>query len=242
MTLLNKKHVDEEIKKIKYPILFLFKLVTYKDDISDNDMSIILRLFLNHHHESAQEYNIKLIFMNDYPEESKTWKALHDFYKYIKKFYSLVFNLKNYYESYPNKDFWNKHVIIQIEYLEQLKNQFLGIFDNAKGGALFHFKLLQLAKEEKISLFIKDNIIERLRNIYILFGAGLFKLLSIPIITIEMFLEFTDEQIINYLNAIYNAFKELLEETIQIFETYNLIRINIYNLFNPVSLIINIIR
>jgi hypothetical protein len=58
---MNIKLISNEIEQIKFPIIFLFKLITYKNDISDKDMSIILKLFLKHHIYIAMEINIKII-------------------------------------------------------------------------------------------------------------------------------------------------------------------------------------
>ena len=59
------KKISNEIEKIQTPLIFLFRLISYKDSINDNDFSIILRLFLKHHLVISLEFNLKKLFQNE---------------------------------------------------------------------------------------------------------------------------------------------------------------------------------
>lgn len=235
------KNTCELIKKIKYPIIFLFHLTSHREGLGDNNFSIVLRLFLKFHTDVAFNYNLKKIFKNELSIFPISWNVLNDFYKLFNKKISLIFILKKWHSVYENKEFWELNILDQNEYLLNIRNRFLSVYDCSKGGIPFHNKIISLLKDPKADRQqVLITIIERLVILLEMFGTKLFQSLEIPLITIDNFYELNNENIIKYLLIIWEKFTELLNQTIKLFDSYNLVCIHIENLLNPIILNINV--
>ena len=233
------KKTNYDLSQINNPLVFLFKLISYIDEIDDINLSIILRIFLKYHTNVAINYNLKKIFINELNNKFLSRTVLNDFYKLMHKKTSLIIILKKWYDVYNNKDFWKLSLNQQIDFLSNIKIYFLSLFDCSKGGMPLHYKVGSLLKSKNINKdIIINDLIERLIKILKLFGSKLFQTLAIPLLTVSDFTKLTDENIIKYLVVIYDKFNELLNQTIKLFDSYNLIYLQLNNLFNP--LIINI--
>lgn len=237
------KKTGIEISQIKNPVVFLFKLISYIDDIGDINLSIILRIFLKYHSEVGLDFNLKKILSKELKTKFLSWAVLNDFYKILNKKFSLIIILKKWYNVYNNEKFWKLSLDNQIDHLANIKIHFLSIYDCAKGGMPLHYKIGANLKEKKINRdFIIDNLIERLLQILNIFGSKLFQTMEIPLITINAFTKLTDENIIKYLIVIFDKFSELLNQTIKLFDSYNLICLQLNNLLNPIIININTIN
>ena len=173
------KKTSLEISNIKYPLIFLFNLIQYKNELGDTNLSIILRLFLKHHITIALDFNLKAIFENDFGDFKLCRAVLIDFYSIIKKQTSLIFILKKWFDAYDKKSFWLLNVEEQLERLTNMKHIFYGIYDCSKGGVPLFNKL----RTDNIinNIDTKETIKERLIQLLNLFGMKLFKILDISI-------------------------------------------------------------
>lgn len=231
---LNILKTSKAIENIKYPAIFLFNLVSHVQDFNDYELSIILRLFMKSHSTFMMEYNVKLIFLNTINIYSLSWCSLTDFYKIIGKKLSLVFVLKKFHMVYNNNVFWMMKTSDQIDYLANAKERFLSIYDCSKGGMLFYHKLAQLFKDNKHDKTeIQNDIINRLIYILEIFGQNVLVSLEIPLISVTDFCNLSDENILKYLIVIYEKCTELLNQTIKLFDSYNLVCLQLANLVNP---------
>ncbi len=229
-----------QIEKIKYPSIFLFSLIAHKNDLEDYELSILLRIFMKYHSNYMMEINVKKLFANEINQYSLSWCALCDFYKIIGKKIPLVFVLKKFNAVYLNQDFWKMGVSNQLDFLSNTKERFLSIYDCSRGGMPFHYKLAQLFKDNKYDKKeIMENIMKRLLAILEIFGTSVFISMEIPLITVKDFLELSDENILKYIIVIYEKFTELLNQTIKLFDSYNLICIQMHNLTTPSFIKVN---
>jgi hypothetical protein len=203
--------------------------------INDNNFSIVMRLFLSYHHNIACEVNIKRLFKKT--NLPNTIKVINDFYKIVYRQYTILFNLKNFSYIYSNKKFWKLSPEKQLESLHNNMNVILAIYECSRGGLPLHFKLTNMFNDIDTRITIK----ERLNQILKMFGHKVFYTLEIPIIDCEYFEELSDEHIIKYMASIYDKTKELLNKTIQLIETFIMLRNNMKSLFNPVITKINIV-
>ena len=73
---MNILQIDDDIKNIKNPIIFIFSLISYKSELGDNNLSIILRLFIKYHSNILLEYNIMTIFIDELNDESLSLNVL----------------------------------------------------------------------------------------------------------------------------------------------------------------------
>lgn len=231
------KKTNLEISLLKNPRIFLFYLITWRNELDDEQLSICLRLYLKNHSIIALEHNLKKIFRDELCKYKKSWNVLKDFYKLIDKKLALVFILKKWHSVYTNEIFWKLSISKQNDYLQLVKERFFGIYDCSKGGIPYHVKLVTLLKNSNNyrSELIDDSIF-RLKNILEMFGTKLFQCMNIPLITVQNYLELSNENLIKYFVVIFEKFSELLNQTIKLFDSYNLICIQIYNLVNPIIL------
>jgi hypothetical protein len=234
------KKINLEICKLKYPTVFLFNIITWREELNDNNLSICLRLYLKHHSLVALNYNLKAIFINELSNFKKSWGVLKDFYKLMDKKLALILILKKWHSVYTNEQFWELKSSEQNDYLQQTKERFMGIYDCSRGGIPYYVKLGSMLKNSPIT---RDEILEegklRLKIILEMFGPKLFQSMEIPLITISDYYKLSDENLIKYFLVIYEKFLELLNQTIKLFDSYNLTCIQINNLINPIILKIN---
>ena len=233
------KKTNLEIGSINNPVVFLFNLITHREEIEDQNLSICLRLFIKHHSIVVLEYNWKQIFLNELKLFPKSWDILKDFYKLIDKKLALVFILKKWHSVYINDFFWGITICDQIDFLQQTKERFMSIYDCSRGGLAYHYKLSSYLKNELFRYGILEDSIQRLKIILEMFGHKIFQSLDIPLIQVKDFLKLTDDNIIKYFVVIYDKFTELLNQTIKLFDSYNLVCIQLNNLINPIIIKIN---
>lgn len=237
---LNIDQVNLEISKIQNPLTFLFLLLTTVDKINDHDLSIILRLYLKHHYNIALTCNLKKIFINELINHNKSWSVLINFYKLLQKKISLVLSIKKVHLIYENDKFWKLTIDKQLDYLYQIKEQFLSVFDCSKGGVPYFLKLIAIFKTDKYN---REEIYNDVRNRLIILlkilPVKLFETLDIPLIHINDFYQLTNEGLVKYLIIIYEKFIELLNYIIKLFDAYNIICIKLNNLLDPVIININ---
>lgn len=236
---INIKKTSNQIAELKHPIVFLFNLITYKDELSDDNLSICLRLYLKYHTEIALEYNLKGIFKKELRKFKKSWTVLDEFYKLIDKKLAIILILKKFHLVYNNKKFWKSSINEQNDFLEQTKERFLGIYDCARGGIPYYIKLAALLKNSSNKTELLEDSKTRLLMILDMFGPKLFRSMDIPLITVWDYSELSNENLIKYWVIIFEKFSELLNQTIKLFDSYNLINIQINNLINPIIVKIN---
>jgi hypothetical protein len=237
MNILNENIINNKIKNIKYPIIFIFSLIPYKSEIGDYNLSIVLRLFIKYHSNILLEYNIKKIFIDELDNNSISLNVLINFYKLIAKKLPLIFVLKKWHTIYNNNNFWILSLDNQIDYLFNIKSRFNSIYDCSRGGTPYHYKLAHIFKDNKYNKNeIMENIVDRLICILDIFDKNIFVSLNIPLITISDLYNLSNENILKYIISIYEKISELLNQTIKIFHSYNMICIKINNLINPTNI------
>lgn len=234
------KKTNLEISIVKTPLVLLFNLITWRLELGDEILSICLRLFLKHHSVEALNYNLKNLFGNELVHFKKSLGVLKDFYKLMDKKLALILILKKWHSVYTNEKFWKMNVTEQNDYLQQIKDRFLGIYDCARGGVPYYVKLTTLLKNSNTH---RGELLEegklRLKIILEMFGPKLFQSMDIPLISVDDYYKLTDENLVKYFIVIYEKFLELLNQTIKLFDSYNLICIQINNLVNPIKVKIN---
>lgn len=221
--------LEKYIINLKYPTIFLFKLLKY--NVDDITSSYIVRVFLKHHCNYACSNNIASIFINDmYPH---TIKIFTDFYNLIKNKTILLLTIKIFAKEYNNKNFWDIDLNEQILFLKQIKHYFNSIFDCANGGLPFYYRVFSLLnnmyKDEMM-----QNIEERLLLVLGVFDKKIFTYLDIPLIHVSEFYELSPKDIIQYLSTIYTKFTKLLNNMINIFQEYRFINDRLILLYNPI--------
>jgi hypothetical protein len=232
------KKIEIEIEKIKYPLIFLFSLVPHLNMIDDLNLSIILRIFLKYHITSVSNYNIKKIFSKSIPHYFMSLDILNNFQKLIKKKTIYCTFLEKWKESYNNNKFWKLKTCDMIDNIINLKTKFQAIFDCSKSCEPFHKKLVSYINKDnkgssQFSYDINENIIYRLELILKLVGKKIFEVVEIPILTIDDYESLDASDIIKYMGAIYERIGIFLEESIDLFTSYNMVCMQIDSMINP---------
>ena len=238
---LNINHVIENIKIIKYPTIFLYKLENYKEIFGDYNTNIILRIFFKYNIDYIINNNINKIFINiDKNLFPLTKKAIDDVYSLMRNKMIVIHIIRKWHDIYNNQEFWNKNSTEQFEYLEYMKHYFLGIFDMSKGGFNFIMRAESLLDDNNHNKNITlKEIKSRLVLVLNIFGHKIFNALNIPIITSDIFDDMDNKSIIIYVKLIFSNCINLLDQTLEIFNQYIMICNDFDNLFNPVVISIN---
>jgi hypothetical protein len=238
----NWEDIEKQIKILKYPLSFIFKLFKYNKYFTDYDLLLTIRYFLKYHFDVLYEYNIQPLL--ELLEENKkiSKKVIVQFYNSIKKKYIISIFLKKWHNVYNKDNFWNKHIYAQLIQIKNLKEVFLSYFDVSKSRILFHNKILPLLTLQKQSNnnFIINNLINRLRGIYLLFGKKFFEKYKIIIIKKNKFIKININNKIKYCTYIFQKINNIINKIINSFEIFKFTHSQIINIINPVHLTIEI--
>ena len=230
---MNIEILEKNISNLKYPIIFLFRLMSYIDDniISDDNLYIILKLFFKYHIDILLYYDItKILNLNNYLKSKILFIELLII---IKEKYIIIIIFKNIYKNYNNDIFWDMDLDNQIDYLNHIKNIFLAVFDTTYNNIPFYYKLYGLLYDTNPSKYeIMKSIEDRLLKLLEIFKLELFNYLDIPIISVNYFYSLSEENIIKYLSTIYLKFNNFLNNIINLFINYNIICIKLLDIFN----------
>ena len=232
---------DKKLKDIKYPHVLIFKFFNSIHLINDNIASIMLRFIIKNNIDifiNKPFYCIsKHLPLKKY---SETINILDSFYNLLKQRNKNLNNIKRWYSLYKNNNFWKEDIDKQIIFLNNLRNEVKGTFDNAKGGVPFSIKMLPILKTNINNSrdIVIESAIERLVKIVKLLGTNIFVSLNIPILTVENFLDLDDETKFKYTNLVYIKILETLNMIINIFEDFNMYNLKLHNLMNPVFITI----
>jgi hypothetical protein len=226
---------DKNLKEIKYPHFLIFRFFNIIHLIDDYYAAIILRFIIKNNIDIFKNEPYYFI-SSDLPKEyTDTSEILESFYLFFIERTNKLNQVKKWFKVYDNKEFWQKNINDQINYLHNLRNKVKGIFDNYKSPSSFVDKMGPIIKlninNSKYLIF--DSAIERLSKIAKLFGKKVFKSLKIPMLSIDEFLDLEDENKIKYTFLVYSKILQLLQVVINIFEEFNMADLKLNNLLNP---------
>ena len=231
---MNLNLLEENIKNIKYPLITLYSI--FNSNIIDNNKTIFLKLFIKHHIYLMLIYNFNLfeeLLVND----PNTYNIIIDVYTIIIKQFNIISHLHKFKKMYPNKFFWMKNINEQINYLNILLNKFMSLFDGSKGILFFHHKLKGI---EKYNIYHVDEMINRLRDVYLLFKHSFFLENNILILSSHDFLDLKFENMIKYTEYIFNKIHSILNQYIIFFKLYEINRQQLINIISINNIEINI--
>lgn len=236
MNEINWPEIENDIKNSKTQVAFFLLFIKNKDVFKDDDIALIIRLFLKYHFDVFLNYNF-LHFTKMLDDYYLSINVLKDFYNLIKKQENLLNLIKIIKPSFKKTHFWKKDIESQINNLMDLKLRFLSIFDCSFGNISFSLKLRSI---ENPSEYIKDihtnEIIKRLLLIYKLFGYNFFMNNNIILVTINDIFDMTFKNRINYFDYIFGKINKILINFINILSLYNLNLVELNCLLKPIQL------
>jgi hypothetical protein len=225
--------INENIQDIKFPIVFICKLISYKDLLDDYTTSIILRIFFKYHFTTVLETNLLLLFMNEYNNYEITTQTIIKLYSLIKQKKQTINTLEKWYNEYNNPEFWVLDINNQIEYLINKRTYFKAIFECSNGGFPFYLKLLPILENELYKEEIMVEIIKRLLLVVNIFNEKILTTVNIPLIKVSEFYEMPNIEIVNYLALVFNILSIVLNGTVELFMKFKIISEQLNELLNP---------
>jgi len=198
---------------------YLDKLCLFEDNY---EQCIKLKHFLRENTDYAISNNLIDILSDKISEYSESWHILLNFYSLLKVKFNIILSLKTWKETYINNLFWRLTTKDQINFLTDMKNYFLSIYDCSLGGCVYHIKLLKIFESKNYNYSqIMDDIEDRLKKILKLVGPKILEHLNIQLITVNELYDFTTDQIFKYFSVIFTKIKELLEITLNQFKDFD---------------------
>jgi hypothetical protein len=227
---MNWNNIEKFIFESKNPLQLLFLLFLKKEIFDDENMVLIIRLFLKYHYKIFIDNDIKNIIplLKDY---NLSINLINDFYSNIGKQISLLEDIKKFKLGFNRNYFWNKNINDQIKYLENLHNKFLGINDCSIGNINFHSKLKILNKDK--DGINTNEIFNRLLLTYKLLGKKFFDTYKINLLSYEDFYDISLTGKIKFTEYIFIKVNNKLLDIIEIFKLYECLINYIKNISNP---------
>lgn len=225
--------IVSEIKNAKNPLKLLLLLFNNKKMISDEDMSIIIRYFMNYHLNIFVKQNITKYFhlIDDYTSSKD---IILDFYVNVKKQILITFKLNKFKLSYNRLYFWSKDIDDKIEYLIRLKDKLNSINDCSIGNISFTRRLIQLNNYKSYDKNINESeLIYRIKLLYKLFGSKFFKIYNIETININEFISINLEYKVKYFEYLFELLVININKIIDNFTLYNCINNHLLSIINP---------
>ena len=233
MNKINWELIDTQMMNIKYPLCFLNNLFKINNKFSDNQFIIILRFFLKHNYKFLIDYDLRIMIILLNKNKILIKKILNELYNLIEKKIIITKNIITWKETYKKKEFWQLNIKDQIDELILLKMRFYSNFDVCKSNTFYFNKLYTILKSNKNNEFHVNELVNRLLNIYKLFGRDFFRSYKVITIKKSKFMSSTVETKIKYSKYIFQKINKIISRIIDNFILFNHIQNNINNILNP---------
>jgi hypothetical protein len=234
---MNLNLLEENIKDIKYPLLTLY--IIFNSNIIDYNKSIFFKLFIKYHIHLMLTYNFYL-FQELLINDPTTYNLIIDVYIIIMKQFNIISHLHKFKKIYPNRFFWMKNINEQINHLNMLLNRFMSLFDGSKGLLFFHHKLKGTENSTNGYIYHVEEMISRLREVYLLFKHSFFSENNILLLSSHDFLNLKIDNMIKYTEYIFNKIHSILNQYILFFKLYEINRQQLINIISINNIEINI--
>ena len=246
---INWNTIDQQIKNLKYPIVFILNIVKKQHKIEDYQLSLIIRYFLKNKLEIVLNYPIFLISKLLNSKFVITKKVLNDFYFFTVKKIVLVNILikfkesyivnKPFFESDNKEDFWSKSTIEQKKELEEVYNIMKANFDSSISGSSGLSRYLNSLKCGNNNFMIR-HLTDRISNIVLLFGVEFFEKNKILLIKKSDFDNLEIENKIKFVLYFSLKLDKLLRSIINSYEILIIYDIKLKQIINPKPIYINL--
>jgi len=236
--MINSDLFNNDLKNIRYKYLLIFKFLNLMEFFDDDNASKILRLLIINCFDIFIKYPFyKLNKYIPIKRYQKTLDVLNTFYELIKEKNQLILCLSKWNLAYKNKTFWIKDNKYQMEHLLNLKILVRALFDCVLKDQLFGIKIIPVVKANinNSKEFIFKNAIDRLVRLHKLLGPVFFKITNIQTMIIDDFNYLKDDEKIKYIILVQSKTLNVIDQTIEIYEKFNMINLKIDNLLNLFS-------
>jgi hypothetical protein len=205
--------MDDKLKTLKYPLVFLSTLVKKKDKIDDEKFRLVFVKLITYQQDYFIDLNIVPLFSiikNSHPE---TWKIVKTYQKVLKQ------NLLNFegirkYRKFVSKRFFNLSLEKQIKKWEEKLSLIKALDDSTfPTGDTFSIKLLLL---ENGNQELVDEMILRLAKFKEILSHSYFIKQKIVLFTTEEFEKFTWKEKTTLFLKFFQKIKKKIQEKIDL--------------------------
>ena len=213
------------IKDTKYPLTLLLSLIINHKNISKENFSFLMRIFIRFHYSILLEYPVVKLF-NTLKVEMDP--SIVKFYKFYIKLIKLVNNIITLKKNFP------KYSRLSIKrFGDKIKNDsgvFKSYFDATFSNNNFHCKLMQYFCNDNINNVIDGEITKRLelslKTITIQFARNF----EIPILTYSEFMKLDGMEKFKFVNNYYE----------KVIQTFKIINLNLKKIQVYIDILINL--
>ena len=227
--------IEFKIQKIKYPLVFFIKLTKINHIIDDWQLSLIVRYYFKHNFELCM-YHTLFKYIDKFENKQITQRIISDFYILIKKKVCIINILKKFRKAYTKNNFWSLDLGEQLSHIHHLKKLFLSNYEVYKSNVPFHIKIYCILKDNPKDYLAVEQLIERLRIIFKLFGYKFFKEYNILLINNVDFRFLSNDKKIKYASYFFHKVNKNINRIINSFELYNSVNTRLSNLLNPIPI------
>lgn len=203
--------MDNELKLIKYPLVYFLKKIKEKSKITDNDFRLLFVKIITYHQDYFLDLNIVPLFTELKQSHPQTWKIIKVYQKVIKN------NLENFkniriYRNKISKRVFKMSLENQILNWENKYNKILALDDSSFGSSFS----LRILLHNKNNLIYENEMIHRLIKIKKILGFNFFKNNNIVLFYLDDFLNFSWNIKTKIFFKLFKKVKSILKEDIHL--------------------------
>ena len=139
--------IIEQIKNLKYPLSFFYKLIIFKDQFNDYELGIIFSHYLNYQLSISFENPLFILASDLKNTHPYCWKVLSNFY--LSCFYIILSTarLTSFRNSYKKNYFWKLSNNDKLEYINNKIKKINAIFDISYSSTPFYIRYHYMMKK-----------------------------------------------------------------------------------------------
>ena len=241
--------VDEKMRNLKYPLVFLINILKYQRKIDDYLLSILIRFYIKNNFELCFNLPIFLIFNHIDSRFEITKKVINDFYLSLsKKIYFLksIIEFKKSSEGLQWFDeIFENTIFNQRNKIDEIFCFFKAHFDASKTGTEGVMRLISHLKSSfSIYDYDKNPIIfeikDRFHRLDSFFGRKIFEDKKIIIISEEEFDKISNEDKIKYILYFYLKTEKFFNKILYTYDVLIFEDNKLKQILNPKPIIVNL--
>ena len=211
--------MDEDLKKLKYPLVFLSTLVKKKDKISDEKFRLVFVKLITFQQDYFLDLNIVPLFTIIKQSHPETWRIVKTYQKVLKQNLINFKEMRKYREK-VNSRFFKLSLENQIKKWQDKLNLIKAVDDSSfPTGDTFSIKLLVMEKGNEELVM---EMILRLKKLMEILSHSYFIKQKIILFTVEEFEKYSwKEQTVLFLKFFQKIKKKIQEKIDLLSKTKN---------------------
>lgn len=233
---INWQTIDEKLKNLKFPLVFIYSIIKNQEKINDYDLSLIIRFFLKNQLEISMKYPLFIMCNILKADFITTKKVVSDYYSAILKkifFLNFIYKFK----------IITKNLVLKGDIIDQkrsvinLLHRFKSYFDSSFTGISGATKFFQQLKlENKV---VNSEIKNRYNESIELLGEEFFVNLNFNLIKKEDFDNLDISSKIKYFIFFYLKVDKAFNQILNFYDLFHFYDTKIKQIIDPKPININ---